>query len=201
MTYLALYIVPIPESTSMGCCTFCGAEGTSEEFICFFSLLMFGQLFLFHCSLSCSISKLSHCRWLVEFDTIGEHVYNFKLFLVRFLVWHGAMCQVCFLPLWDTPVMTYFALYVVPIPESTSMDAARFVEQKGHLRSSIRLFSRLLFGENSFYFTCSGEFVWFWYFSCCSTLGEFDTTCKPVWIFKCEYFFFKISGSVFGLFL
>lgn len=123
-------------------------KGHLRSSICFFSLLMFSQLFLFHCSsLSCSISKLSHCRWLVEFDIIGEHVYNFKWFLLRFLVWHGAMCQVCFLKLWNTPVMTYFTLYIVPIPESTSMDAAHFVEEKGHLRSSIRLFSRLLFGE------------------------------------------------------
>lgn len=32
MTYFTSYIVPIPESTSTGWCTLCGAEGTPEEF-------------------------------------------------------------------------------------------------------------------------------------------------------------------------
>ena len=32
LTYITSHIVPIPENTSMGRCTLCGAEGTSEEF-------------------------------------------------------------------------------------------------------------------------------------------------------------------------
>jgi hypothetical protein len=39
MTYLALYIVPIPETASMRWCMLCGAEGTSEEFNLFVVLL------------------------------------------------------------------------------------------------------------------------------------------------------------------
>jgi hypothetical protein len=39
MTYLALYIVPIPETASMRWCMLCGAEGTSEELNLFVDLL------------------------------------------------------------------------------------------------------------------------------------------------------------------